>query len=206
MKTDQELFWKGEFGKNYIVRNNDEELIASSTSFFSRILNSTSDDISSVVEFGCNIGINLVSLKRLLPNSSITGVEINSSAASIARKLGIAEIVEDSILEVNLDKKYDLTFSKGVLIHINPEYLVDAYRRLYMHSNNYIVIAEYYNPSPVSINYRGHKNRLFKRDFAGDMMNLYSGLTLVDYGFVYHKDPIFPQDDISWFLMKKHSV
>jgi len=25
----------------------------------------------------------------------------------------------------------------------------------------------------------------------------------VDYGFLYKNDPIFPQDDITWFLMKK---
>jgi hypothetical protein len=26
---------------------------------------------------------------------------------------------------------------------------------------------------------------------------------LCDYGFVYHRDPLFPQDDITWFLMEK---
>jgi spore coat polysaccharide biosynthesis protein SpsF len=26
---------------------------------------------------------------------------------------------------------------------------------------------------------------------------------LVDYGFAYHRDPNFPQDDITWFLLEK---
>jgi spore coat polysaccharide biosynthesis protein SpsF len=26
---------------------------------------------------------------------------------------------------------------------------------------------------------------------------------LVDYGFAYHRDPAFPQDDITWFLLEK---
>ncbi len=70
------------------------------------------------------------------------------------------------------------------------------------HSKKYILIAEYYNPTPVEMEYRGHREKLFKRDFAGEMMDQYNDLTLVDYGFVYHRDP-FPQDDITWFLMKK---
>jgi len=59
----------------------------------------------------------------------------------------------------------------------------------------------YYNPSPVSIDYRGEKDVLFKRDFAGEMLDSIDGLNLVDYGFVYRRAN-FPQDDISWFLME----
>jgi spore coat polysaccharide biosynthesis protein SpsF len=39
--------------------------------------------------------------------------------------------------------------------------------------------------------------------FGDELMNKYSSLELVDYDFHYHKDPIFPQDDGTWFLMKK---
>jgi spore coat polysaccharide biosynthesis protein SpsF len=74
---------------------------------------------------------------------------------------------------------------------------------LYNSSNKYIAIVEYYNPTPVEISYRGHDDRLFKRDFAGDMMKMYPDLKLIDYGFVYHKDSNFPQDDVTWFIMKK---
>jgi spore coat polysaccharide biosynthesis protein SpsF len=65
------------------------------------------------------------------------------------------------------------------------------------------LICEYYNPSPVAIPYRGHSDRLFKRDFAGEMLEMFADLKLVDYGFAYHRDPAFPQDDITWFLMEK---
>ncbi|HND74014.1 MAG TPA: hypothetical protein PKW10_06205, partial [Saprospiraceae bacterium] len=67
----------------------------------------------------------------------------------------------------------------------------------------YILIAEYYNPSPVTLNYRGHSNRLFKRDFAGDMLDQYPDLRLIDYGFCYRRDNLFPQDDITWFMLEK---
>ncbi len=69
--------------------------------------------------------------------------------------------------------------------------------------SKYICIAEYYNPSPVEISYRGHTGKLFKRDFAGEMLDAYDDLALLDYGFAYHRDPNFAQDDITWFLLGK---
>ena len=41
--------------------------------------------------------------------------------------------------------------------------------------------------------------RLFKRDFAGEMLDRFSDLRLVDYGFRYHRDPAHPADDLTWF-------
>ena len=35
------------------------------------------------------------------------------------------------------------------------------------------------------------------------MLDRYSDLKLVDYGFVYRRDPNFRQDDATWFLMEK---
>ena len=35
------------------------------------------------------------------------------------------------------------------------------------------------------------------------ILDIYPDLSLVDYGFSYHKDVSFQQDDITWFLMKK---
>ena len=65
------------------------------------------------------------------------------------------------------------------------------------------MIAEYFNPYPVRINYRGHKNKLFKRDFAGEFLKKTKKFKIIDYGFVYSKDK-FPQDDLTWFLLKKN--
>ena len=38
-QTEQEKFWSGEFGNNYIDRNNSDELLASNISLFSKIFN-----------------------------------------------------------------------------------------------------------------------------------------------------------------------
>lgn len=34
-------------------------------------------------------------------------------------------------------------------------------------------------------------------------MDKYKDVQLVDYGFSYHRDSNFPQDDITWFLMER---
>lgn len=94
-------------------------------------------------------------------------------------------------------------FTKGVLIHIDPEALPSAYMRMYESSDRYVLLSEYYSPNPVELPYRGHSGKLFKRDFAGEMLEQFPNLRLLDYGFSYHRDPNFPQDDTTWFLMQK---
>lgn len=74
--------------------------------------------------------------------------------------------------------------------------------KLYQTSKKYICICEYYNPTPVEVVYH-ETGRIYKRDFCGEMMDKYPGLKLVDYGFVYHRDYKFPQDDMNWFLLEK---
>ena len=36
-------------------------------------------------------------------------------------------------------------------------------------------------------------------------MDKYSNVNLVNYGFKYHRDNNFPQDDLTWFLLEKCS-
>jgi spore coat polysaccharide biosynthesis protein SpsF len=202
-KTEQEEFWAGDFGNQYIDRNKSKELLASNTNFFSKALHSA-QKINSVVEFGSNVGMNLRALKILYPDQKQFGIEINQKAASELRSfLGNSNVFEGSIFDFNAEKKRDLSLIKGVLIHINPEMLPLIYKKLYEASEKYVLICEYYNPVPVEIDYRGHSERLYKRDFCGDMMEAYPDLKLLDYGFAYKKDPSFSQDDITWFLLEK---
>jgi pseudaminic acid biosynthesis-associated methylase len=78
-----------------------------------------------------------------------------------------------------------------------------VYDSLYKASRRYIILAEYFNPTPVEVNYRGHAGRLFKRDFAGEMLDRFPDLQVVDYGFTWKRDPVFPQDDLTWFVLEK---
>ncbi len=201
--TDQEAFWAGDFGNEYTDRNRGKHLIAANVSLFSRILAKTLP-IRTVLELGSNIGLNLMALRYLLPDARFSAVEINENAAlELSSNLPDVELYVNSILEFQPTTTYDLVFTKGVLIHVNPDRLPLVYDLMYRASSRYVLVCEYYNPRPTEIPYRGHMGKLFKRDFAGEILDTFFDLHLVDYGFVYHRDLKFPQDDITWFLLEK---
>lgn len=201
-ETPQEAFWAGSFGDEYINRNRDAEALAGRTHLWSTILG-RAGGIGSAVEFGANIGLNIHALRRLLPKAELAAIEINAEAAAALRQIDSLTVHHGSILEPQVDRRRDIAFTAGVLIHINPDALPAVYDNLHAASDRYVMVAEYYNPSPVAIPYRGHDDRLFKRDFAGEMLDRFADLRLVDYGFCYHRDSHFPMDDITWFLMEK---
>jgi spore coat polysaccharide biosynthesis protein SpsF len=198
---NQEDFWKGDFGTDYISRNIDETLLESNVNFFEKILQNVQEPIDSILELGANVGMNFLALSRILPNLNFTGVEINKAAADALRETG-CEVHNCAIQDLALNATYDLVLTKTVLIHIAPEKLPDTYEKIFNFSRKWILIAEYYNSTPTGIPYRGHEEKLFKRDFAGEMLDTYPSLKLVDYGFTYHRDS-HPQDDVSWFLLRK---
>lgn len=202
-KTEQEKFWAGDFGTEYIQRNQGDAFLASNLDFFAKALRQARG-IKSCIEFGANIGMNLKALKLLHPGIDTHAIEINPDAAKhLAAAIPSDQIYNTSILDFSPQRQWDLTLIKGVLIHMNPEVLSRAYDKVFAACGRYLLVAEYYNPAPVTIPYRGHSDRLFKRDFAGEIMDRHPKMQLVDYGFVYRRDPNFPQDDITWFLMEK---
>ena len=200
--TEQEQFWAGGFGSDYIARNASESLLAANLAFFSRILART-QGVASVIELGANVGMNLRALRPLLPAARLSAVEINPDACLQLDALGFVDVTQGSLLGHRSPEPHDLALVKGVLIHIAPDQLPAAYDTLAACAARYVLIAEYYNPSPVSIPYRGHADRLFKRDFAGEFLDRHSDFHLLDYGFAYRRDPVFAQDDISWFLIAR---
>lgn len=202
--TEQEEFWAGEFGDQYCMRNYGKKFIACQINYFSRIFDSTKS-VNSVLEFGANVGENLKAIRDLLPDADLAAIEINKKAVKELRSWAkkSVKIYPQSIFDFKVDKKRDFVFTKGLLIHLNPEKLNLTYELLYKSSKKYICIGEYYSPQPIKVNYRGNEDRLFKRDFVGELMRKYKDLKLVDYGFCYQNDNNFPQDDITWFLLEK---
>lgn len=203
-QTEQESFWSGDFGNAYTERNEGAGHEAALLHFFSEVLDHTGK-LSSAIEFGANRGLNLGALRRLIPDIQLSAIEINDSAVAHLRTIPGLEVNAGSILDFKPAGRFELSLIRGVLIHINPDKLNDVYDRLYACSSRFILVAEYYNPVPVALPYRGHEERLFKRDFAGEILDRFPDLTLRSYGFRYHRDPLCPQDDISWFLLEKKS-
>jgi pseudaminic acid biosynthesis-associated methylase len=206
-KTEQEKFWAGEFGTEYSDRNVGANILASNIALFADIFKRTLK-LNSVIEFGANIGLNLRALDLLYPGQEQVAVEINEAAAKkINDALPNSKIFNLAISDFDpgmlSNGPCDLALIKGVLIHINPDQLKMVYKKLYESTNKFILICEYYNPKPDTVSYRGHSDKLFRRDFAGEMLDIYSDLKLVNYGFAYHRDASFPQDDLTWFLIER---
>lgn len=204
--TQQEVFWTGDFGKQYIERNRDERLVENNKALFAKVVAASGGTIGSAIEFGANIGNNLKALRDLLPDAELAAIEINPEAAAHLSAWGGAEVTVASILDHDpVEGSHDLAFTKGVLIHLDPESLPSVYDKLVKASRRWVMVCEYYNPTPVEITYRGQSGVLFKRDFAGEILDRHPELRLVDYGFTYHRDPEHPLDDSTWFLLEKTS-
>ena len=191
--------WAGINGQQYTTRQ--ALTIESRRKMFADIFDAMTVKPASVIEFGANIGENLRAIRQC-HGGTLTGVEINESLLPQLEQAADSAVI-GAIQSFQPHKKWDLTFTRGLLIHIHPAEIHAAYRTLYECSARHILIAEYYSPKPVEVEYRGQNGLLWKRDFAGEMLDSYSDLRLVDYGFVYHRDQNWPQDDINWFLMEK---
>lgn len=205
-QTEQERFWFGDFGTEYAKRNSGEQWGRGVAAFWHKALEGRMGEIRSVIEFGANVGLNLLALRQLLPTAELSAVEINPYAAAELSRITGVKVYHQSVLDFVPDHGRDLVIVKGVLIHINPTSLPRVYDLLHRTSRRWICIAEYYNPFPTEVSYRGHAGRLFKRDFAGEVLERHPDMHLVDYGFMYHRDPTYVEDDTTWFFLEKRAA
>lgn len=201
--TEQEEFWASDFGDEYIGRNQGEPLLAAKTAILGRALATCSRPLDSVLELGSNVGLNLQALRRLLPEAQLAGVEINAQAHAELAEIEGVEAHLGSVVDFRPGRRWDMVLCMGFLIHVPPETLPGVYETVLACAERYILVNEYYNPAPVEVSYRGHEARMWKRDFAGDLLDLDSSLRLAGYGFGYRRDVNFPQDDTTWFLLER---
>lgn len=202
--SDQEGFWAEDYSKEYIEKNFQFDDIKGAEGW-SKILQCTNFEISKFLELGCNVGRNIKQLQAVLPSAKPSAIEISKEAFQYANsKYTFENSFNGSILDSNFpENSFDLTFTMGVLIHINPDQLLDHMKKLYFYSNNYIVIGEYFNRTPVSLEYQGEKERLFKRDFGKLFLENFP-VKLIDYGFLWgHIYDHAGFDDITWWVFKK---
>lgn len=192
-------FWAGKDGDEYHQRQTVTD--KANVNYFARAMHHY--DPASAIELGCGDGRNMKALLQLHPLMRITGVDVNDSALQKAAEYGrpLKLSADSPTMGLHLSNA-DLTYTKGLLIHVPPEQLPQVYDNLYHLSNHLILIGEYYAPQRTEILYRGQTGKLWKADFAGELMDRYPDLKLIDYGFHYHRD-FYPQDDITWFVMRK---
>jgi pseudaminic acid biosynthesis-associated methylase len=203
--NEQEEFWTTSIGEDYRKANSSFNVPLGLEAWKRMTAKVDIASLDNYLECGCNIGRNLNSLANLMPDASAAVIEINKEALDLAIKnYDITEAFHGSIKDASLSCQFNLVFTCGVLIHINPKDLLITMQKIYSLSDRYILIAEYFNRTPVSIEYRGQSDKLFKRDFGKDFIENFD-LQLVDYGFLWgyiYDDAGF--DDITYWLFEKY--
>jgi len=205
-ETEQVKFWRGDFGDTYVDRNaTTPDHIGMRLSMWVKIFRYMAGDMpKSILEVGPNIGLNIRAMKMLC-EAEFFAVEPNAKARQI--------LIEDNILpQENLqngfagdfalpDTPVDLAFTSGVLIHIHPDDLLAACTNIHKASGKYIVCYEYFSDKPETIAYRGHGDKLFKRDFGSFWLDNFSDLKCLGYGFEWK--PMTGMDNATWWVFEK---
>lgn len=201
--NEQQHFWATQYAQEYMQKNStfDEQLGIEGW----RKMLTSAKDIHSILECGCNIGRNINFLNKVLPQATKSIIEINKSAFEfVASQYELDQKFNGPINESHFeDGSFDLAFVCGVLIHIHPNDLLANLGKLYSYSKKYILIGEYFNRTPVMLEYQGELNKLFKQDF-GKLFLQHFNVKLLDYGFLWgHIYDAAGFDDITWWLFEK---
>lgn len=202
-RTEQEKFWVEDYAEAY-RKNNEKFDTATGNRAWENMLRRASD-ISNVLECGSNTGRNIESLNSVLPDANKSIIEISLEAFEIVTsKYELESTYNGSIISSDFDENsFDLVFTMCVLIHIHPDDLLRNMKKIFNYSKKYILIGEYFNRTPVMIEYHGQTDRLFKRDFGRMFVETFN-VKLLDYGFHWgwlYDDAGF--DDVTWWLFEK---
>jgi pseudaminic acid biosynthesis-associated methylase len=200
--NEQETFWAHEYAGEYIDKNAEFESALGVEAW--RTMLAKAGGVHSVLECGCNIGRNIGFLNAVLPDASKSAIEISKPAfQQVTQRYALKHAFNGSIEESDLPAGFDLVFTLGVLIHIHPDNLLANMRKLHGLSGKYILMGEYFNRTPVMLEYHGKQEKLFKRDF-GKMFAENFPVEIVDYGFLWgHIYDSAGFDDITWWLFRK---
>jgi spore coat polysaccharide biosynthesis protein SpsF len=201
-----ESAWAGAFGQDYTARNvASDDALRMRTAMWGTIGRAFHDEPPrSILEVGCNLGLNLRVLPRLF-DAELSAIEPNPKAREILLEQGVLppeRLHAGFGDEIPLpDGAVELAFTTGVLIHVAPEKLNATIDEIHRVSSKYVMCAEYFSPRPETLSYRGEEGLLFKNDFGGCYLDRFPDLQLVDYGFFWKRATGL--DDATWWLFRK---
>lgn len=187
--TEQMLKWKGVFGKEYTDRNalTLEEMEAlykrnygvTRTELNRRFLEGI-DHSTRILEVGSNIGNQCLCLQRM-GFSNLYGIELQGYAVELSKsRTRNINIIQGSALDIPFkDGYFDLVFTSGLLIHIQPSNIAEVMKEIQRCTRVYIWGLEYYADKFTEVTYRGHKNLLWKADYARLYLERFDDLELV---------------------------
>lgn len=191
--------WKGKFGDEYTARHAAGDMEARRKIWWTLLPQFR--DVRTVVEIGANIGLNLRALKDVSislnhPLTKVVGAEPNESARAQLEGACHEALDDSSGLP---SAGFDLAFTCGVLIHVEPDSLLSICREIHRVSKKYILSLEYFSDRPTQKAYRGET--LFKRDYGQFWLDNFSDLEVEDVGFFWK--PVTGLDNLTFWLFRK---
>lgn len=211
--TKQMENWMACFGKEYTDRNllNLKELdelyqkkYGITRTHLNRMFIGDLDKSLKILEIGSNIGSQLLNLQKM-GFKNIYGIEINRYAVETAKaRTKNIDIIQGSAFDIpSKDAYFDLVFTSGVLIHINPEDIKKAMKEIYRCAGKYIWGFEYYSEEYKEIIYRDEKNLLWKANFPQIYVDTFPDLKIMKIKSLKYLD----NDNIDvMFLLRKQNV
>jgi len=100
-------------------------------------------NFKSVLEVGCGIGNNLEKIQEKCPK--ICGIDINEETLKTAKSLyPFVDFKKGSVYDLPFkDGEFELVFTRGILIHVDPNDRIKALKELVRVSSKFIVNIEY---------------------------------------------------------------
>jgi len=208
--TDQMQQWSSEFGKEYTERN--PHTLEAMDEFYKKQFGLTRTELNltflgnfnrsiKILEVGSNVGTQLHGLQKI-GFKNLYGIELQPYAVEISKQnTKNINIIQGSAFDIPFkDSYFNLVFTSGLLIHINPDDLNIALREIYRCTREYIWGFEYYADKYSEIPYRGRRNLLWKADFVKLYQDEFKGLELVKKKRIKYLD----NDNVdSMFLIRK---
>jgi len=212
IENEQLKEWKNEFGKNYTDRNymTVKEMDSlykinygiTRTELNNEFLKDFDKNIK-ILEVGSNIGNQLLCLQNM-EFKNLYGIEPQLYATELSKKnTKSINIIEGNAFDIPFkDNYFDLVFTSGVLIHINPDNISKALDEIYRCSNSYIWGFEYYAPEGYKmIQYREKEELLWKTDFSKLFLDRFPNLCLMRKKIVKYTNS--ENEDVMYLLKKE---
>lgn len=192
MTSKQTQAWASELGSEYTDRNmmtvaqmNEMFVKRYGTSRTSMNFDFVGDleKSTKILEVGTNIGNQLLCLQDM-GFTNLYGIDVSQHAVDASKyRTSNIDIRVGSAQEIPFgDRYFDLVFTSGVLIHINPGDLRKAMKEIYRCSSCYIWGLEYFSLRYEEIPYRGTEETselLWSGNFLRMYRELFKGLRYV---------------------------
>lgn len=210
MKFDTIEIWKGKFGDEYINRNpknlNELDLL------YYKQLGKTKSEIlndflfgyfpmNNILQVGCNRGFQLQILQKI-GFKNLYGIDVNRKSVDLSKEIKGIDIIEGNAFDLPFKNDFfNLVFTDGLLIHINPDEIRFVLSEIYRVSKKYIMGFEYYNVEYKNIKYRGLENILWKGDFCKLYLKYFPDLKKIKETFFEYRNGTKNKDVL--FMLKK---